>query len=39
LGKRERLRECKGSGSKIQEENECRSKIIEKVRYGRRKRL
>jgi len=39
LGKRGRLRECKGSDSKIQEENECRSKITGEVGYSRRKKL
>jgi len=39
LGKGGRLREYKGTGSRIQEENECKSKTIREVGYSRRKRL
>jgi len=39
LGKGERLRKCKGSSSRIWEEDKCRSETIREIEYGKRKRL
>jgi len=39
MGKERRLGECKESGSRFWRKDEYRSKKIEEVRYGRRKRL
>ena len=39
MGKRRRFGGCKRSSSRVQEKDKYKSKEIEKIRYGRRKRL